>query len=695
MIQKKHAISVKKGEIIAVIGTSASVNSRFLEGMDGYWEPSENESSLEDSKKSFNLISQELPLHEALTVKQAFSFLVNLHSPKSTNTIKLDEIFNLLNEFELFQYLDWKIADLPTLARKLLFIVLGTLFHSSLLIFDKLVDDLDIEQTKIVHSHLRLLSSRGYHIILLTENIIDYTFIDKVAFLGPNLEFIWYGTPTEAINFFNQNLDQAGALRLDQSDLGRSTLQNLFNNKFNDVLTNLNESYTFQNNHSHQTFSTSAILVPGQPLKSRDNSSFQNLKILVQRDLLLLTKNPKRLFIILFSPIILVLVGLYNIYNLEKNPFDFWDGDPIIASTGIFMFVQALLISGIFAFTVFFGSDRRVQKYEYKLGLPLRFILMSKFTFIVILSAYQSLVFYLLYKYFVHIQWDRYEQAFIVILIFLTLVVAMTNGSIGTFLLDSKIKRLTFFVLLIGVNICASGIFIKIPKFLVNLSPPNLAFKGMIMTSGIGSDIASDSCWKFPEEIRSAMTLDDKDFFDCSCMGISVLNRDSCNFPGSGRFFIEEILTVKPLPPVPPAGPPEPPVLLSPPPPPDNMDDPKTKKEYQKSLENYDFETERRQRDFRIRQTSFNFRQEIYRSKLSDYEEQTNLWNSKRLEAVSLAERTIASLNEKIGWSFTDKKDYSIYITTLTVTTVILLIHGLISFLLFAFIVYRYNSKYP
>jgi hypothetical protein len=181
--------------------------------------------------------------------------------------------------------------------------------------------------------------------------------------------------------------------------------------------------------------------------------------------------------------------------------------------------------------------------------------------------------------------------------------------------------------------------------------------------SGLGSDVARDPCWQLPKDLRNDLTLDDKEYFGCPCMGVQMFEPDSCNFPGLGAFNVPELSQPAPTPPdpLPPA-----PVEPTLPDPPYSLEDPSNQLlvvDYLNSLQEYQDVVTGIQKDYRNQVSFYQNVVEEYQVRMEQYQKDLAQYTVTRAAAVSAGEGLIEGGAQQISWAWVNKRDPVLYQT--------------------------------
>ena len=368
---------------------------------------------------------------------------------------------------------------------------------------------------------------------------------------------------------------------------------------------------------------------------------------------------------LLLSPLVIGILGSISLNLKRPQPFAFQHGDPFAAITGLFILANSAFLTGIISMFLGFSIQyaETGTKLNQKTTTNQKFFI--EFSTAALIAVYQSFILFVLFNLVLQLPVEASESGSIIFTLTLCILTALGLGQLLFTFVKSIYLKLGFVIVLFLINILLCNILIDIPQPISNLSPTFLAFKNLITISGIGSDISSDPCWDFPDEIRSRMTLEDKAYFGCHCMGISIFNQSSCNFPGSGRYAVAELYLPEPNPPQSLGLPPEKPALPKPPPIPEDPNDLTAKQQYQTANNKYLDQIQKLESEYQLYVLSYNFRLETYKSQYETYLSEFEIWSGNRAKAVQLAENNILALVRSFRWGFFYKNSKETYRTAL------------------------------
>jgi hypothetical protein len=206
-----------------------------------------------------------------------------------------------------------------------------------------------------------------------------------------------------------------------------------------------------------------------------------------------------------------------------------------------------------------------------------------------------------------------------------------------------------------------SGGLAPTPVYLSGWSTSHWSLQGLLGISGLGSDVARDQCWQMDKKLRDAMTLEDKAYFQCPCMGLKLFNQDSCNFPGLGAYYVPQISEPAPQPPPSlPAAPPEP-ALPAPPDPVQDTSNQVQVVQYLNALKKYQQDVGKIQDSYRTQVDIYQGIATVYQSQMVQYQEDLAKYTVARVTAASAGEGLIDGVASQSEWAWVNKRDPLIY----------------------------------
>jgi hypothetical protein len=249
--------------------------------------------------------------------------------------------------------------------------------------------------------------------------------------------------------------------------------------------------------------------------------------------------------------------------------------------------------------------------------------------------------------------------------VYVTLLLAVISGMmlglLASALAANAASAPMTLIMLIVPLIVLSGILAPVPDAISQFASSRWAFQSLLGISGMGSDVAADPCWQLPKNLRDGMDLDAKDYFQCKCMGTQVFDQNSCNFPGTGDYYVPEINQMAPIEPAALPDQPAEPVIPPAPSLPADKYNQVQMVQYLDSLDAYQKQVDAIQDSYRDKMTLYQVDADIYKNKMMKYQEDLAKFEVARISAVNTAEGNIDGISKSYGWAFVNKSDLSIY----------------------------------
>jgi hypothetical protein len=231
---------------------------------------------------------------------------------------------------------------------------------------------------------------------------------------------------------------------------------------------------------------------------------------------------------------------------------------------------------------------------------------------------------------------------------------------------------------------------IPLPNFISAPTSTRWAFEALMSISGAGSDVAADICWALPPDVRETMTFDDKLAYGCTCMGLKMLDEESCNYPGLGKFYNPAIAEPPPVEPPPFGNPPPEPVLPERPVEPTDQSDSVAMADFFTALKAWEGQASQIQEDYKRQIEAYQAQSEVYKSEVITYQTTLAKWQIAQTSAVTPAEAIVYQFYSNFPWIYVDKGDSVAYWAKLTKTW---LVQSSIILILFVAILFLQKRK--
>jgi len=193
------SFEVKKGEVVAVIGSSGCGKSTLLKILARLNRQDSGSYSFGDETK-IGYVSQEYTLWPHLNVFENLTLAPLLKTPNREKIIN-KEAMELLKKFELEKYIETLPHQLSGGQKQRIALIRSLMIKPNILLLDEVTSSLDPELTKSVLDLIHELADEGYTMLIVTHHIsFAKSIADKVLFLkkGRVLQY-------EAVKSFFEN----------------------------------------------------------------------------------------------------------------------------------------------------------------------------------------------------------------------------------------------------------------------------------------------------------------------------------------------------------------------------------------------------------------------------------------------------------------------------------------------------------
>jgi hypothetical protein len=306
-------------------------------------------------------------------------------------------------------------------------------------------------------------------------------------------------------------------------------------------------------------------------------------------------------------------------------------------------------------------KEADIYRRERLVNLRILPYVLSKVWVAVLLAFYVTAVFTILHHVAYDMPGGTVEFGLFYVSLGLCIIAGMVGGILTSALAPTASSAPLIMILMIVPQIVLSGALAPVPGTVSAIASTRWAFEGLIGITGIGKDVAADPCWKLPDELREAMTLDDKEAQGCRCMGMAVFEPGSCEFPGLGKYYKPEIDQPEPVEPPPLGEKPAEPVIPPAPDPPEDQFDQVAVAQYLNALQSYQDDVARIQDDYKNQMSLYETQAKVYQEEMVSYQEELSKWNITRNSAVKGAEGLIDSITAEFGWAWVDKDDPEVF----------------------------------
>jgi hypothetical protein len=410
---------------------------------------------------------------------------------------------------------------------------------------------------------LRKLSGQGRAVILTTQSLNTMMLADLISITLAGGYQAWFGPPDEALAFFNplhHPPDEDGKLR------GFAEIFDTLGNPGEGGAQKWAERYrahpAFQRHQSaHQQDKQTGFLMEERPLaRMREKQAGEpaptavykvsapgQFFALIARNLKVLLRDRLALGLVLIAPL---LAAALDLVFSNRNMYDLLNGssEKIMLSSAVLVFL-VMLVAGL-SWAREYRREAAIIDRERQAALKLLPYVLSKVWIVALFALYQALVWTGIHFLIVNVPGGLTTLLYF----FITLAsVALVGGILG--LLASGLARteggagLLVFMFVLPQFLFSGGLR-QVPEpgpslsVLKWINPSRHAFEALVTAGGHGQALWSDGCLNQPEEVRRAMSEEQKRQF-CTCLGAGLFTK--CSFPGVRRFYVSELDTGAPV----------------------------------------------------------------------------------------------------------------------------------------------------
>jgi ABC transport system ATP-binding/permease protein len=209
------SISIQPREFVAIVGGSGAGKSTLLDALNGFRPAPTGRVMLNGDdyyrnyayyRSNLGYVPQEDIIHRSLPVETALFYVAKLRLPKDTSNKEIRErIGEVLEAVDMTEQRNVIVNNLSGGQRKRVSIAVELLANPGLFFLDEPTSGLDPGLEKRMMFMLRRLADEGRTILLITHATANISICDKIVFLGTGGRLCFYGTPREALQFFDVN----------------------------------------------------------------------------------------------------------------------------------------------------------------------------------------------------------------------------------------------------------------------------------------------------------------------------------------------------------------------------------------------------------------------------------------------------------------------------------------------------------
>lgn len=497
-----HNISFKQesGQLIGIMGASGAGKSTLLNVLNGTEKPSHgnvliNGCDIHHQKDIveglIGFVSQDDLLIEELTVFQNLYYNAKLCFDNYTETQIVEVVEKMLMSLGLFEIKDMKVGSplnkkISGGQRKRLNIALELIREPAILFLDEPTSGLSSRDSENILDLLKELTLKGKLVFVVIHQPSSDIFkmFDKLLILDTGGYLIYDGDPIESIIYFKSRVQQANWNESECTLCGNVNPEQIFNIVEANVLdeygnpTRSRKTHPTEWTEHFKNFSTveeKPTFIPENlpKIQFKIPKWAKQLKVFIQRDVLSKLANTQYMIInVLETPILALLLSyiikFYNVDIANEAGYTLLDNDNL--PVYLFMSVIVAIFIGLTVSAEEIIKDRKILKREAFLNLSWSSYLMSKVVILLVLSAFQALLFVLIGNTVLEIK-GMYFAYWLVL--FSTWV---SSSLLGLVISDSFKTVVTIYILipfLVIPQIILSGIIVKYEKLNPTISSPS------------------------------------------------------------------------------------------------------------------------------------------------------------------------------------------------------------------------------
>jgi len=209
-------LSINPRDFIAIVGPSGAGKSTLLKSLCGAVFAEEGEvrvngidfyDSFDAFRSMLGYVPQDDIIHKNLTVRKALKYSGEMRLPDDTTEEELDSVINdTLLKLEMSEHSEKGISSLSGGQRKRVSIGVEMLTNPSLFFLDEPTSGLDPStERNLMHLMKERSEKDGKTIILVTHVTKNVDLCDRIIVMGTGGYLTFYGTPSEALKFFEVN----------------------------------------------------------------------------------------------------------------------------------------------------------------------------------------------------------------------------------------------------------------------------------------------------------------------------------------------------------------------------------------------------------------------------------------------------------------------------------------------------------
>ena len=200
-----HGISltIRRGELVAIIGGSGTGKTTLLDTMSGLRPPTAGEVRRNGAQDRHGYVPQDDIIHLSLPLRRTLQYTAQLRLPAESTAEQTEHaVTDVLKTLELTDRADVPVGSLSGGQRKRASIAAELLTRPGVFFLDEPTSGLDPARDAELMRTLRQLADEGTTVVLTTHNPLDAQRCDKVAVLADHGYLAFFGIPAGACAYF-------------------------------------------------------------------------------------------------------------------------------------------------------------------------------------------------------------------------------------------------------------------------------------------------------------------------------------------------------------------------------------------------------------------------------------------------------------------------------------------------------------
>ncbi len=682
------SVVFKPREFIIVVGQSGGGKSTLLDAIAGYRPASQGHvlvngtniyQHFDSIRDDIGYVPQKDIIHMELTVYQALDYAAQLRMPADTSSEERhNRVIEVLEDLDLLHRKDVQISGLSGGQQKRVSIGVELLTKPGLFFLDEPTSGLDPGTETSLMQLMRRLSDQGRTIVLVTHATKNVMLGDKVIFLARGGYLAWFGPPEEALEYFDNYRDErsrrAGEIEFDEiyailDDSSKGTPED-WDMRYREhiayrryILEPLAGKIAVGGEKTVRE--QEQVVKKVESPKYRQVSSLRQFLILSARNIKILTRDRFALALMLaIAPLVSLLDILLSIL-LGRDPLNYDTGLMSDVMITLFMLtIYGVMVGGISQMREIV-KEQDVYKRERLVNLKILPYVLSKVWVAALLALFQASVYTIVHYLAFEMPGGAGDFVLVLITMSLATLAGMMLGLFASALAPNSNSAPLIVILFMLPQIVLGGALIPLPESVSAPTSTRWAFEALMGITGSGSDVAADFCWELPEDVRELMTIEDKSNYGCRCMGLGLLDQNSCNYPGLGVFYNAALDEPEPLPPTPLEDPPPEPLLPERPVEPADQSDSVAMADFFTALQEWEGQANEIQAAYKQELEAYQTKSEVYKTEVIAYQQSLAQWQIARASAITPAESVVSQFYNDFGWTYVNKEDSFEYWSTL------------------------------